>query len=68
VKTSYGYHIIKVDEKKPTRNFEELRPEMERNLENEASRKVLDDLKVKTKIVIDPDFTETPKATIGPKQ
>ena len=39
VKTTYGYHIIKVDEKKPTRTFEELRPELERNLQNEASRK-----------------------------
>ena len=42
VKTTYGYHLIKVEEKKPTRTFEELRPELERNLETETSRKFLD--------------------------
>jgi peptidyl-prolyl cis-trans isomerase C len=65
VKTTYGYHLIKVDEKKPTRTFEELRPELEKNLEAETSRKFLADLKAKTKIVIDPDFTETSRAVIG---
>jgi hypothetical protein len=57
-----------VEEKKPTRTFEELRPELERNLESETSRKFLADLKSKTKIVIDPDFTETSRAVIGTKQ
>lgn len=68
VKTTYGYHIMKVEEKKPTRTFEELRPELEKNLANEASRKFVEDLKAKTKVVIDPDFTETPKALIEPKR
>jgi peptidyl-prolyl cis-trans isomerase C len=68
VKTNYGYHLIKVEEKKPTRSFEELRPELERNLEAETSRKALADLKAKTKIVIDPDFTQTSKAMLGTKQ
>jgi parvulin-like peptidyl-prolyl isomerase len=68
VKTPYGYHLIKVEERKPTRTFEELRPEIERTLGNEASRKFVEDLKAKTKVAIDPDFSETPKATIGPKQ
>ena len=68
VKTNYGYHLIKVEEKKPTRSFEELRPELERNLEAETSRKALADLKAKTKIVIDPDFTQTSKAVFGTKQ
>ena len=57
-----------MEEKKPTRTFEELRPELERNLEAETSRKFLADLKAKTKIVIDPDFTETSRAVIGTKQ
>ena len=56
VKTIYGYHIIKVVESKPAKTFEELRPEFEKTLENEASRRFLADLKAKTKIVIDPDF------------
>jgi parvulin-like peptidyl-prolyl isomerase len=68
VKTPYGYHLIKVEERKPTRTFEELRPEIERTLGNEASRKFVEDLKAKTKVAIDPDFSKTPKATIGPKQ
>jgi len=68
VKTPYGFHLIKVEERKPTRTFEELRPEIERTLGNEASRKFVEDLKAKTKVAIDPDFSETPKATIGLKQ
>ncbi len=68
VKTTYGYHIIKVEERKPARTFEELRPELEKNLENETARKFLDDLKSKSKIVIDPDFTETPNVSVGLKQ
>jgi len=68
VKTAYGYHIIRVDEKKPTRSFEELRTELEKNLQNEASRKAVADLKAKTKIVIDPEFAETAKPPIAPKE
>lgn len=68
IKTTYGYHIIKVEEKKPTRTFEELRPELEKNLENETARKFLDSLKSKTKIAIDPDFTDTPTVSVGMKQ
>jgi peptidyl-prolyl cis-trans isomerase C len=66
-KTQYGYHLIRVEERKPTRTFEELRPELERNLGTEASRKFVENLKAKTKIVIDPDFSEPPKGSIGPK-
>ncbi len=68
VKTTYGYHIIKMEERKPAKTFEEVRAELEKNLENETARKFLDDLKSKTKIVIDPDFTETPTVTLGLKQ
>lgn len=68
VKTTYGYHLIKVEEKKPTRTFEELRAELEKNLATETSRKFVEGLKAKAKVTIDPDFTETPKAVIGAKQ
>ena len=67
VKTPYGYHLIKVEERRPTRTFEELRPELERNLGNDASRKFVENLKAKSKVVIDPDFSEIPKGLIGPK-
>jgi parvulin-like peptidyl-prolyl isomerase len=68
VKTTYGYHIIKVEEKRPTRTFEDLRPDMEKNVANEASRKFVEELKAKSKVVIDPDFTATQQTVIGPKQ
>ena len=68
VKTTLGYHLIKAEERKPAKTFEELRPELEKNAENEADRKFLDGLKAKTKIVIDPDFTETPTVSVGMKQ
>ena len=68
VKTTWGYHLIEVQEKKPARTFEELRPELEKNVETETARKFLDGLKAKTKIVIDPDFTETPTVSLGLKQ
>jgi peptidyl-prolyl cis-trans isomerase C len=67
VKTPYGYHIIRAEERKPTQTFEELRPEMEKSVANEASRKFVESLKAKTKVVIDPDFGAPPKGTVGPK-
>ena len=67
VKTIYGYHLIKVTEIKPTRTYEELRPEFEKILENEASRKFLADLKAKTKIYVDPDYSTVPKPAVTPK-
>jgi hypothetical protein len=68
VKTTYGYHLIKVEERKPTKTFEELRPELERNLANEASRKFVEGLKAKTNVVIDPEFTAAPNVKLGIKQ
>jgi peptidyl-prolyl cis-trans isomerase C len=67
VKTPYGYHLIRVEERKPTRTFEDLRPELEKNLGAEASRKFVENLKAKTKVAIDPDFSATPKGSIGLK-
>ena len=68
VKTAYGYHLIRVEERKPTRSFEELRPELEKNLANEAARKFVEDLKAKTTIVIDPDFRATANALVELKK
>jgi peptidyl-prolyl cis-trans isomerase C len=67
VKTPYGYHLIRVEDRKPTRTFEDLRPDLEKTVGTEASRKFLENLKAKTKIVIDPDFSEPPKGSIGIK-
>jgi peptidyl-prolyl cis-trans isomerase C len=68
IKTPYGYHLIRVEERKPTKTFDELRPELEKNLQNETSRKFVEGLKAKAHVVIDPDFTGTPKTVIGAKQ
>ena len=68
VKTAYGYHIIRVEERRPTKSFEDLRPELEKNLANEATRKFVEDLKTKTKIVIDPDFNAPANATVEIKR
>ncbi|MEO8372577.1 MAG: peptidylprolyl isomerase [Candidatus Solibacter sp.] len=67
VKTQFGYHLIKIVDRKPTKTFEELRPELEKAVENEASRKFLAELKAKSKIVIDPEFSEPAKALVGVK-
>jgi peptidyl-prolyl cis-trans isomerase C len=67
VKTPYGYHLIRAEERKPTKTFEELRPDLERTLGTEASRKFVEDLKAKTKVAIDPEFSATTKGSIGPK-
>jgi hypothetical protein len=61
VKTNFGYHLIRVDERRLIKPFEELRPELEGKLEVEVARKFLEDLKAKTKIVIDPDFSAAQK-------
>jgi peptidyl-prolyl cis-trans isomerase C len=68
VKTSYGYHLIRVEERQPTKSFEELRAELEKNLANEATRKFVEGLKGQTKIVIDPDFTAASTALVQIKQ
>jgi peptidyl-prolyl cis-trans isomerase C len=67
VKTQYGYHIVKLEERKPTKTFEELRPELEKILGNEAIRKFVEDLKAKTTVVIDPDFGEVAQGPAAPK-
>src|ERR1022692_1352078 len=67
VKTPYGYHLIRAEERKPTKTFEELRPDLERTLGTEASRKFVESLKSKTTVVIDPDFRGTPQASVGLK-
>jgi len=66
IKTPFGYHLIRVEERKPTRTFEDLRPELEKTLGNEASRKFVENLKSKTTVVIDPDFSATQKGGLKP--
>ena len=67
VKTPFGYHVIQVEENRVTRTPEAMRPDMEKAFANDLSKKFVEDLKAKTKVVVDPDFSSTPKAAIGPK-
>jgi len=55
IKTQFGYHIIKV-EKRETKTFEEVKPEIERRMAPEQSKKALDELVKKSNPVLDPEF------------
>jgi peptidyl-prolyl cis-trans isomerase C len=67
VKTAMGYTIIKLEEIKPVKPFEELRPELERNLRNELTRKYIEDLKALTRIEVDPEFASPERPVTTPK-
>ncbi len=47
VKTPYGYHIIKVEER-ATKSFEEARPEVEKRIKPELTKEAMDRLKNQT--------------------
>lgn len=68
VKSAYGYHIIRVEERRPTRSFEELRPEIEKTIANQASRNFVEKLKADVKIVIDPEFNAARNTTVELKR
>jgi parvulin-like peptidyl-prolyl isomerase len=55
VKSPFGYHVIKVEDKE-SKSFEEVRPELERRMRPEQAQKVVEDLQKKTPGVLDPDF------------
>lgn len=58
VKTPFGYHIIKVDEKR-SKSFEDAKAEIERHLRPEMARKELDDLQKKAGVTLDPAYFGT---------
>ena len=55
VKTQFGYHLIKV-ESKDNKSFEDVRPDLERQLGPVQAQKAVDDLVKKTPAVLDPAF------------
>ena len=59
VKTQYGYHLIKV-ESKDNKPFEEVRPDLEKQLAPALAQKAVDELVKKSPIVLDPDFFPKP--------
>ncbi len=60
VKTQFGYHIIKV-EKREAKTFEEARPDIDRQLAPQQSKKALEDLVKKANPTYDPDFFNAAK-------
>jgi peptidyl-prolyl cis-trans isomerase C len=67
VRTSMGYTVIKVEEAKPVKTFEELRPELDKRLRSELTRKYVDSLKALTTIEVDPEFASTGKSVTAVK-
>lgn len=61
VKTQFGYHVIKV-ESKDNKSFEDVRPDLERQLAPVQAQKAVDDLVKKTPAVLDPEFFPKPDA------
>jgi parvulin-like peptidyl-prolyl isomerase len=61
VKTQFGYHVIKV-ESKDIKSFEDVRPELERQLGPLQAQKAVDDLLKKTPTVLDFEFFPRPDA------
>lgn len=52
VKTDFGWHVIRLDDERVARlpTFEETKPTLERQLQNQAVQKVITDLRAKAKI------------------
>ena len=55
VKTQFGWHIIKVDDHS-SRKFEEVKPQIESRLKQEAARKTIDEVKKAVPIVIEESY------------
>jgi peptidyl-prolyl cis-trans isomerase C len=55
VKTQFGYHLIKL-ESKDSKSFEEVRPDLERQLGPLQAQKAVDDLLKKTPAAFDPEY------------
>ncbi|MEX2263784.1 MAG: peptidylprolyl isomerase [Bryobacteraceae bacterium] len=55
VKTRFGYHLIRV-EQRGAKTFDELRPDVEKKLRPELTRKVLDGLRQQSNVTIDEEF------------
>ena len=55
IKTQFGYHIIKV-ESKAVKTFEEMRPQLERQLGPQQAQKTVEELVKKTNVTLDPEY------------
>jgi peptidyl-prolyl cis-trans isomerase C len=64
VKTPFGFHIIKVDERE-SKTLEEMKPEIERLVRPEMAKKVMDDLQKKAAVQFDDAFFGAPAPAPG---
>src|SRR5258708_32998707 len=55
VKSQFGYHLILV-EKRETKTFDEVRPEIEKKIRPELAKKAVDDLRKQATVNIDESF------------
>jgi peptidyl-prolyl cis-trans isomerase C len=65
VKTPFGFHLIKVEQKE-TRSFEEAKPEIERRLRPEATRKSIEELRKEASVTVDDTYFGAPAAPAAP--
>lgn len=59
VKTQFGYHIIKVDQR-DVKPFDEVKPEIERKLRPEVARSAVENLEKKTTVIMDDSYFGPP--------
>jgi peptidyl-prolyl cis-trans isomerase C len=59
VKTPFGFHLIKVEQKE-TKPFEEAKPEIERRLRPEATRKSIEELRKQASVTVDDAYFGAP--------
>jgi parvulin-like peptidyl-prolyl isomerase len=52
VKSQFGYHIIKVEER-TSKNFEEAKPDLEKQLGPQMTREALDKIRKQAQVTID---------------
>ena len=65
VKSQFGYHIIQVQERE-TKPFAEVRPEIDKKLQQETAQKKMEDLKKASNVVMNPDYFGPPPAPPAP--
>jgi peptidyl-prolyl cis-trans isomerase C len=61
VKSQLGYHLIKLEDRKLTKTFEEARPELEIKMRAERAKAAMDDLQKSSNASFDPEFFGTAK-------
>ena len=66
VKTQFGYHLIKVDQRE-VKAFEEVKPDIEKKLRPELARSAMENLQKKTTVVLDVGFFGPAPAPAAPE-